>query len=68
LAISKSARTWAAGQGRPFVTADDIGRVAEPVLAHRIILTPEAELQGRTASQVVREIIESQPVPQSVSG
>ena len=55
----------AASEGRSFVTPEDVGFLAEPVLAHRVILTPEAELQGRTGAEVVRRVVESVPVPQA---
>jgi MoxR-like ATPase len=65
LGLMRAARVLAASEGRSFVTPEDIGFLAEPVLAHRVILTPEAELQGRTGSGIVRRVVDSVPVPQT---
>lgn len=63
LSILKSAKSAAAIRGRDFVTPDDIQYVAEPVLNHRIILTPETEMEGGTAEDVIAEIIQKIEVP-----
>ena len=63
LSILKSAKASAAIQGRDFVTPDDIQYVSEPVLNHRIILTPETEMEGITAEDVIAEIIQKIEVP-----
>ena len=42
---------------------DDIKALAEPVLAHRLLVTPEAQLQGITAADALREVLHSVPVP-----
>lgn len=63
LSILKACKTFAAMQGRDFVTPDDIQYVANPVLNHRIILTPEAEMEGVTPEDVVAEIIHKLEVP-----
>jgi MoxR-like ATPase len=47
---------------------DDVKSLTVPVLAHRIILTPEAELRGQTASEVIEEALASVPVPQARAG
>ena len=60
-----SARTMAASRGRDFVTPDDVKEVALWVLRHRIRLRPEAELEGSTADEVVRSILDSVEVPRS---
>jgi len=60
----RAARVSAAADGREFVTPDDIKYLAEPVLAHRIILTPDAELAGRQAGDLVNQAVASVPVPQ----
>lgn len=60
-----SARTMAASRGRDFVTPDDVKEVALWVLRHRIRLRPEAELEGSTADEVVRNILDSVEVPRS---
>lgn len=63
LNIMKAAKALAAMSGRNFVTPDDIHYVAYPVLNHRIILTPDKELEGYDSESVVKSIIESIDVP-----
>ncbi|HEX8516722.1 MAG TPA: MoxR family ATPase [Bacteroidia bacterium] len=63
IAILTSAKAIAAMRGRDFVTPDDIKFVAVPVLKHRIILTPEKEMEGITATEVIRQIIEKIEIP-----
>lgn len=63
LAILTSSKAIAAMRGRDFVTPDDIKFVATPVLKHRIILTPEKEMEGITANEVIKQIIEKIEVP-----
>ena len=63
LAILKTSKAIAAINGRDFVTPDDIQYVASPVLNHRIILTPEREMEGITVEDVIRDIIEKIEVP-----
>lgn len=63
LSIMRSAKAVAAIRGRDFVTPDDIQFVAKHVLNHRLILTPEAEMEGITSEDVVNEIIQTVEVP-----
>ncbi|WCL80487.1 MoxR family ATPase [Saprospira sp. CCB-QB6] len=63
LAIMQTAKALAAMNGRGFVTPDDIQYVAYPVLNHRIILTPEREMEGMQISDVVADIIAKVEVP-----
>lgn len=63
LAILRLSKAFAALGGRSFVVPDDIQTVAYPVLNHRIILTPEREMEGYTAREVIREIVKSIEVP-----
>ena len=63
LSILKAAKTTAAIRGRDFVTPDDIQYVSEPVMNHRIILTPEAEMEGVSAEDVIAEIVQKIEVP-----
>lgn len=63
LAILTSSKAIAAMRGRDFVTPDDIKFVATPVLKHRVILTPEKEMEGITAKEVIKGIIEKIEVP-----
>lgn len=63
LAIMKMSKAIAAINGRDFVTPDDIQEVAYPVLNHRIILTPEREMEGYATRDVIEEIIKKIGVP-----
>jgi MoxR-like ATPase len=63
LALLKLSRARAALQGRDFVTPDDVKRVAVPALAHRITLRPELWIQRVQAEDVVRECLDSCPMP-----
>ena len=63
LAIMMSAKAAAAMQGRDFVTPEDILEMAPPVLRHRIILTPEKEMEGATEDDVIKEIIHALEIP-----
>jgi len=63
LAILNSARAFAAMQGRDFVQPDDIKKVTYAVLRHRIILTPEKEMEGLGVDEVIKRIIQSVEVP-----
>jgi MoxR-like ATPase len=63
LALQRVARARAAAQGRAFVIPDDLKALAEPVLAHRLLVTPEAQLQGIEAGHALDEALRSVPVP-----
>ena len=63
LAIMKAAKVTAAIAGRNFVTPDDIRYVCFPVLNHRIILTPEREMEGYSTKEVIDEIVKKIEVP-----
>ncbi len=63
LAILRLAKAVAALGGRDFVTPDDIQQVAYPVLNHRIILTPEREMEGIGSKDVIQEILRSIEIP-----
>ena len=63
--LLRAARALAAAEGRDFVTADDIKRLTVPVLAHRMILSAEAQLHDRTAAEILRELLQSVPIPSS---
>ncbi|ROS31031.1 MoxR family ATPase [Cellulomonas sp. PhB150] len=63
LALVRCAKVWAASQGREFVLPDDIKQLAQPVLAHRIILDSEAEFAGVTQAEVVARVLEVTPPP-----
>jgi MoxR-like ATPase len=63
LAIVKAAKAFAAMKGRDFITPEDIVEVAPHVLRHRIILTPEKEMEGLTSDEMVERIIHSIEIP-----
>lgn len=63
LAIMNASKALAAMSGRDFVTPDDIKKIAPSVLRHRIILTPEREMEGITADKVVQQILETIEIP-----
>jgi MoxR-like ATPase len=61
--LATAARAQAALSGRDFVIPDDIKRLVPPVLGHRILLSPGAEVEGVTAGQVLESILQSIPAP-----
>ena len=63
IALLNSSRAWAAMQGRDFVTPEDIKFLCAPVLRHRILLTPEKEMEGVTVNEVIQQIINKVEVP-----
>ena len=63
LAILRASRAYAALEGRDFVTPEDIREVVYPVLTHRIILSPEKEMEGVKPETVIKQIIDSIDVP-----
>jgi MoxR-like ATPase len=63
LALVKTAQVKAAIRGRDFVSPDDIKDLADPTLAHRVILSPAARLKHVDARAIVNEIVNSVPVP-----
>ena len=63
LAIMNASKAMAALQGRDFVTPEDILDVVTPVLRHRILLTPDKEMEGVSEDEVIRQIIHSMDIP-----
>jgi MoxR-like ATPase len=63
IALVRAAQAVAAIDGRLFVTPDDVKSVAEPVLAHRLVLTPDAELGQRRPAEVVAEVLDAVALP-----
>jgi len=57
LSLIRTAKTLAAASGRHYVVPDDIKALAEPVLAHRLVLDPEAEFDGVTASSIIAGLL-----------
>ncbi len=65
IAMLKAARVVAASEGRSFVTPDDVKPMVKPILRHRVMLHPDAELQGLTADDRIDEILRATPVPRA---
>ncbi|NEW09217.1 MoxR family ATPase [Paenibacillus sp. SYP-B3998] len=63
IAVLMASKAWALLEGRTYVTPDDIKLVARPALRHRLLLTPQAELEGGTSDQIIQETLGSIPVP-----
>jgi MoxR-like ATPase len=61
--LFEAARARAVLNGRDFVTPDDVKQVVDPVLAHRIVLTPEASIDKVNKARIVEEAVEQVPVP-----
>ncbi|MCT9096056.1 MoxR family ATPase [Haloarchaeobius sp. HME9146] len=61
--LFESSRAYATMVGREYVTPDDIKRVAQPVLAHRLVLTPDAMVNNVSKREVVAKVLDSVPVP-----
>jgi MoxR-like ATPase len=63
LALIRMSKAWATLDSREYVTPDDVKNVAIPVLRHRLIPTPQAELEGITSDQLIQETLASVEVP-----
>ncbi len=63
LALLTASKAFAAIRGRDFVTPEDIKEASFAVLRHRIIVSPEREMEGLTADEIIRQILESIEVP-----
>jgi MoxR-like ATPase len=63
IALLRVAKARALADGRGFLEPDDVKAVAIPVLAHRLILAPEARSSGLTGEQIIRETLDKTPVP-----
>jgi MoxR-like ATPase len=63
LAIMNASKAIAAMNGRDFVTPDDILEVVPPVLRHRIILSPDKEMEGVSEDSVIKQIVQSMDIP-----
>jgi MoxR-like ATPase len=62
IALAAASRALAAVRGRDFVLPDDVKELAAPVIAHRLVLSPEGRLRGVRSSQVVADILSVVPV------
>lgn len=63
LALLKAGKAYAAISGRDFVTPEDIKKIAVPILQHRVIITPEREMEGITGSQIIQDILQTIEIP-----
>ncbi|MDP2525224.1 AAA family ATPase [Maribacter dokdonensis] len=63
IAILDASKAVAAINGRDFITPDDIKKVVSPILCHRIILTPEREMEGYTAEKMIKDLIQTIEIP-----
>ena len=63
LALLKASQAWAYIHGKEYVIPEDVQAVAEPVLAHRLVLSLDASLQNATAAGVLKECLRTVPVP-----
>ncbi len=63
IALMQGARTLAAFNGRDYAIPDDVAEIALPALRHRVVLTAEAEVEGRQVDQVLNELIRTVEVP-----
>lgn len=63
LALLTASKAFAVIRGRDFVTPEDIKEVAYAVLRHRIVVSPEREMEGLTADEIIKQILESIEIP-----
>lgn len=63
IAILEASKANAALQGRDFITPDDVKYVASSILEHRVLLTPEKEIEGFTSAYVIKQIVDSIEIP-----
>ena len=63
LAVTRAARIEAASRGAEFVTPDDVKAVVPAVVAHRLVLTPDAALEGQGTGAVIARLLEQVQVP-----
>lgn len=61
--LLRGAKAHAALEARDFVTPDDVAMLVPHVLNHRLILSPELEIEGRKSEEIIAEIVKSVPVP-----
>ena len=67
ISLLKAAQVIAASEGRTFVTPDDVKPMVKPVFRHRVMLQPDAQLQGITPDERIDELIKSAPVPRAAA-
>jgi MoxR-like ATPase len=67
IALTRAASAYALADSRPYVVPEDVKALIEPVFAHRLLLSPDAQVRGVTATEVLNEVVESVPAPSPVS-
>ena len=67
IALMRAVRGWAATSGRTYALPEDVKILAPGVLAHRLLLQPEAELRGTTAHELIERVLASVPVPHTAA-
>ncbi|MGB0389555.1 MAG: AAA family ATPase, partial [Ardenticatenaceae bacterium] len=63
LALYRASQALAALRGRPFVIPDDVKYLAPFVLTHRVIISPQTLLRGRTTEAIISQVVDSVPAP-----
>ncbi len=63
VALLNGAKALATLRGRDFITPEDVQQLAAPVLRHRVLLTPEREMEGGTADDVIAQVVQKAEVP-----
>jgi MoxR-like ATPase len=63
VALLNASKAYALLQGRDFIIPDDVKYISVPVLQHRILLSPETEMEGRSAGTIVKRLVEKIEVP-----
>ncbi len=67
IALMRAVRAWAATAGRAYAIPEDVKDLAVAVLAHRLILQPEAELRGTTTAELISRVLDQVPVPRTAA-
>jgi len=67
IALTRAASAYALADGRGYVVPEDFKVLAEPVFAHRLLLSPEAQVRGIAPGDIVRQVLEAVPVPSPVT-
>lgn len=68
LSYVRATKTWAVAHGREFVTPDDIRKLAQPIMSHRLLLSTEAQFAGAQISDVITSLMASVPAPNLRAG
>jgi MoxR-like ATPase len=63
IALTRAASAWALAEGRGYVVPEDLKALVTPVFAHRLVLSPDAQVRGITATDVLTEVTTTVPVP-----